>query len=278
MSRQFRWYLGAASMVAALLAVQVLPADEASAGTITQEIVAKMVVMTQPLDTGCHGSIFAVVKDLPDAAEFRVTFARTDAPGQTTVVVFNRHERGSLQFSKFPKWSPGAGQIAGLLTWGGLDGPGGPGDDCAAIRADYGSRFSITDARVVRYTAAPPRAGRAAVEVRTAAAPPANDGPTGKDSCAMNLFVTVPKIKGAVRYRVRVTQAITGVLGTSEIVIEPGKLNTTGPPGTKLKPYRSTSRFGHFHLFLERGLFGCRHAEWKLAQAIKKVTFTVEKG
>jgi hypothetical protein len=275
MSYRFRVCFGAVAAVGGLLALQALQADVASAGTIEQKITAQMVVKTAPVGSGCGGSLFAVVKDLPDAAEYRVTVARTDLPGQDGVVVFNRHDRGQLQFTPFAKWSPGAGKIAGLLTWGSGD---GPGDDCAAVTADYASRFSIKDARVVRYTADPPRAGRAAVEVRTAATPPANDGPSGKDGCAMNLFVTVPKVKGAVRYRVRVTQTIVGVLGTSDIVIEPGKLNAKGPAGTKLQPYRSPSRLGHFYLFLQRDLYGCRHAEWWLSRQIKNVTFRVERA
>ncbi|MCY7301722.1 MAG: hypothetical protein LH654_01525 [Thermoleophilia bacterium] len=234
-----------------------------------------MVILTMAgANGGCHGSIFAVVPDFPDAAEYRVTHLRTDVPGVETVAVFNRHERGSLQFTNFPKWRPGPGQIAGLLTSGGLD---GNGDDCADIRADYAARFSIKDAVVVRYTAGPPPKTRGAVEVRYVPTPPPNDGPSGKDGCAINLFVSVPKVKGAVRYRVRITQKLVGVLGTSDLVIEPGKLNTKGPTGTKAKPYQpSAGRVGTFYVSLQRDAWGCKNAEWWVAQNIKKVTYKVE--
>ena len=91
-------------------------AQPSSAVTSEQSVAAKMVVMTQAGATsGCHGSIFAVVPDLPDAAVYRVTLHRTDG-NQSGIVEFNRHERGSLQFSLFAKWNPGAGQVAGLMV------------------------------------------------------------------------------------------------------------------------------------------------------------------
>ena len=191
----------------------------AAAGTVEGPIEAKMVVMTEAgANGGCHGSIFAVVKDHPDAAEYRVTVVRTDGDPAGTVVKFNRHERGNLQFSKFPKWNPGGGQIAGLLTTGSGD---GPGDDCANIRADYESRFSIKSAPVVRYKPNRPPSKAAAYEIRSVATPHPNDGPDGKDGCELYQFVTVPKVKGAVRYRIKLVESLVGVQRTTNLVLTP---------------------------------------------------------
>ena len=93
-------------------------AQAAPAVTIEQPVTAKMVIMTQPgANGGCHGSIFAVVPDLPDAAVYRVTLHRTDG-NLSGVVEFNRHERGSLQVYELPEVEPGTGEIAGLLISG----------------------------------------------------------------------------------------------------------------------------------------------------------------
>ena len=232
-----------------------------------------MVIMTEPGATGngCHGSIFAVVPDFPDAAEYRVIYTRTDAGAREYPVTFNRHYRGKMQFSKFPTWSPGAGKIAGLLGTGSAD---GPGDDCANIRASYESRFAIKSAVVVRYTPDRPRAGAAAVELRSVAIPPAMHGTTGKDGCAVNIFFTVPKVKGAVEYRFKLTDAITGVTRTNVYVINPGKLKkaAAGTPA-----YKSTTRLGQFYATKHVGGWGCTNAEWKVASAIKSVSFTARK-
>ena len=114
-----------------------------------------------------------------------MTFYRNDSK-VTGTLEFNRHERGTLQFSTFAKWSPGAGQVAGLLTWG------SSGADCAYLRAEYAGRFSITSAKVVRYTPTKPAPKAAAYEVRSVATPPPNDGVSGKDSCDTFQWVTVP--------------------------------------------------------------------------------------
>jgi hypothetical protein len=243
-------------------------AQTALAVTIEQPVTAKMVIMTQAGATGgCHGSIFAVVPDLPDAAVYRVTLHRTDGD-QTGVVEFNRHERGSLQFTSFPKWSPGGRQIAGLLTWGSLD---GAGDDCAAIRADYEARFSITGANVVRYTPTEPAAKAAAYEVKSVATLPPNDGIDGKDGCATYQWVTAPLVKGAVTYRIKVVESIVGVLRTNNLVLTPAQMNGKPPAGVKAAPYKSAGRLGYWYAFQQRDGRGCRYAEWQIATAVKSV-------
>lgn len=240
-------------------------AQPSSAVTVEQSVTAKMVIMTQAGATsGCHGSIFAVVPDFPDAAEYTVTFHRTDGD-QTGSFKFNRHERGSLQFSRFAKWNPGAGKIAGLLTWGGSSG------DCATLRADYESRFSITGAKVVRFTPNKPAAKAAAYEVRSVATLPPNDGFSGKDGCATYQWVTVPVVKGAVKYRIKVVEAIVGVERTVNLVLTPAQLNGKPPTGTKAAPYKSPGRLGYWYAFQQRNAWGCRNAEWQIATAVKSV-------
>ena len=244
-------------------------AQAAPAVTVEQPVTAKMVIMTQAggAEGGCHGSIFAVVPDLPDAAVYRITLHRTDG-NQSGIVEFNRHERGSLQFTKFPKWNPGPGKIAGLLTSGGLD---GTGDDCADIRADYAARFSITAAKVVRYTPNKPAAKAAAYEVRSVATLPPNDGFSGKDGCATYQWVTVPVVKGAVKYRIKVVEAIVGPVRTVNLVLTPAQMNGKPPAGTKAAPYKRPGRLGYWYAFQQRDGWGCRNAEWQIATAIKSV-------
>jgi hypothetical protein len=240
-------------------------AEAAPAVTIEQPVTAKMVIMTTPGATsGCSGSIFAVVPDFPDAAEYTVTFHRTDGD-QTGSVKFNRHERGSLQFSKSATWNPGAGQVAGLLSWGGSSG------DCARLRADYESRFSITGAKVIRYTPNKPAAKAAAYEIKSVATLPPNDGFDGKDGCATYQWVSVPVVKGAVKYRIKVVEAIVGVERTVNLVLTPAQMNGKPPAGSKVGPYKSPGRLGYFYAFQQRNAYGCRNAEWAIATAVKSV-------
>ncbi|MBM3677849.1 MAG: hypothetical protein FJW96_08195, partial [Actinobacteria bacterium] len=243
-SRRLRFCAGAVATAGALL---VVPAQVGAAGmaTVEQPVTAELVIVTEkvPVGSACHASAFAVVRDLADAAEYRVTYTDTSLGGRESVFTFNRHERGRLQYSKVPTWSAGSGKIAALLGWNGL--ATSPGRDlCAEARALVQERLAIKRAVVVRYTPDRPRANAAAVEFRSVPIAPANDGTTGKDGCAVNIFLTVPKVEGAVEYRVRLTDAISGATRTKDHVIDPAKANTKGQAGPK--PYQSSTRVGHY--------------------------------
>lgn len=272
-SRPFRFPV----TVVAILTAAVVAPQLASAGSREEPIAVELVVMTQPLQTGCHGSIFAVVDDLADAAEYRVISTRTDAPGREYTLIFNRHERGSLQFTKLPTWSPGSGRIAGLLITGSLDGPGTAEEDCAKVRADYEARFAVARATVIRYTRNVPAPKAPAYEVASIATAPRNDGPSGKDSCTVAHFVSFPAVPGALRYRITITDTLTGGRRTYTTVVEASKVNPAPPAETKLRPYKKAGRIGHYLFFQKVGGWGCTHAEWEVAEAIKKVTVKAEK-
>jgi hypothetical protein len=261
-----------------LAATAALLPDATLAGTVERPIPAQMVVMTQPSGSGCHGSIFAVVADHPDAAEYRVTVVRTDGSPEGSLVTFNRHERGSMQFSKLATWNPGSGKVAGLLSTGSGDGPGTADEDCVNVKSSYEARFSIKDARVVLHTANRPRPGKPAYELKTVAVPPANDGFTGKDACTVYHFVSVPVVKGAVRYRITIVDTIVGAERTRDYTLAPADFDPKPPAGSKVAPLKAgAGRLGHYLFSQTKGGYGCKHAEWKAATAIKKLTVKAER-
>ena len=262
----------------AVLAAVVAP-QLASAASREETITAEHVVMTQPSGSGCHVSNFLVVPDFPDAAEYRVTWTRTSAPGREYTLVFNRHYRGHLQFSKFPTWSPGAGRVAGLISAGSSDGPGTADEDCASVRADAEASIGVARASVIRYTRDVPAPKAAAYELSSVATGPAKHGPTGLDGCTLGHFVSFPAVPGAVRYRITVTDTLfSSRPRTKTKVVEASKVNPTPPAETKLRPYKKAGRIGHF-LFADKvGGWGCVHAEWDAAESIEKVTVTAEKA
>jgi hypothetical protein len=263
-----------ATVLAAVVAPQL-----ASAASREEPIGAEIVVMTQASGSGCHASIFAVVNDLPDAAEYRVIWTRTDAPGREYTEIFNRHYRGHLQFSKFPTWSPGTGKVAGLLGAHSGDGPGSAEEDCVSVRAADEARYAVARATVVRYTPNAPAPKAAAYELSSVATGPAKHGPTGLDGCTLGHFVSFPAVPGAVRYRITVTDTLfSSRPRTKTKVVEASKVNPTPPAETKLRPYKKAGRIGHF-LFADKvGGWGCVHAEWEAAESIEKVSVKAEKA
>ncbi len=273
-SRPFRFLV---SVVAMLTAAVVAP-QLASAGSREEPIAVELVVMTQPLQTGCHGSTFAVVDDLPDAAEYHVTWTSTTAPGREYTEIFNRHYRGHLQFSKFPTWSPGKGRIAGLLAAHSADGPGTAEEDCTTVRATDQAKYAVARASVIRYTPVVPRPKAPAYELSSVAVAQQMHGPTGMDACTVGHFVSFPAVPGALRYRITITDTLASIRPrTYTKVVEASKVNPTPPAKTKLRPYRKAGRIGHYLFSQKVGGWGCRHAEWQVAEAIKKVTVKAEK-
>ena len=191
-SRRFRFLVS----VVAMLTAAVVASQFASAGSREEPIAVELVVMTQASTTGCHGSTFAVVDDLPDAAEYRVTWTSTTAPGREYTQVFNRHNRGKLQFSKFPTWSPGTGRIAGLLVANSSDGPGTAEADCTNVRAMHQARYAVARASVIRYTPTAPAPKAAAYQLSSVAVAQQMHGPTGMDACTVGHFVSFPAVRG----------------------------------------------------------------------------------
>ena len=263
--------------VVAMLIAAVFASQLASAGSREEPIAVELVVMTQASTTGCHGSTFAVVNDLPDAAEYRVTWTSTAAPGREYTVIFNRHYRGHLQFSKFPTWSPGKGRIAGLLVANSSDGPGTAEEDCTNVRATHQARYAVARASVVRYTPNAPAPKAAAYQLSSVAVAQQMHGPTGMDACTVGHFVSFRAVPGALRYRITITDTLAGSLRTYTKVVEASKVNPTPPAKTKLRPYKKAGRIGHYLFAQKVSGWGCRHAEWKAAEAIKKVTVKAEK-
>lgn len=263
--------------VVAMLIAAVIASQLASAGSREEPIAVELVVMTQASTTGCHGSTFAVVDDLPDAAEYRVTWTSTTAPGREYTVIFNRHYRGHIQFSKFPTWSPGKGRIAGLLVANSGDGPGTAEQDCTNVRAEHQANYAVARASVIRYKPNAPAPKAAAYQLSSVAVAQRMHGPTGMDACTVGHFVSFRAVPGALRYRITITDTLTGGTRTYTKVVEASKVNPTPPAKTKLRPYKKAGRIGHYLFSQKVGGWGCRHAEWKVAEAIKKVTVKAEK-
>ncbi len=262
-----------ATVLSALVAPQL-----ASARSREEPISVKLVAMTQPLQTGCHGSTFAVVADLADAAEYHVTWTSTTAPGREYTLIFNRHERGNLQFTEFPTWSPGKGLVAGLLVGNSSDGPGTAEEDCTTVRAKHEANYAVVRATVIRYTPDVPKLKAPAYQLSSIAVTGRNDGPSGKDTCMVAHFVTFPAIPGALRYRITITDKITGVLRSYTKVVDAADVNPNPPAATKLRPYRKAGRIGHYLLASKVGRWGCTHAEWFVAERVMKVTVKAEKS
>lgn len=265
----------AALVTAAALALLALP-GLASAGATEEPIDVELVTLTKPGASGggCHASTFAVVADAPDVAEYRVTWTSTTAPGREYTQVFNRHERGNLQFSKFPTWRPDNGKVAGLLVANSLD---GPGDDCAVILARHKESYAVARATVLRYTQDVPAATAVAYEVRSRPAPPRNDGPTAEDACTLAHFVTFPQVAGAKRYRITIIDSLTGVRRTSTTVVEAEKANPAPPASSGIRPYKRAGRIGHLMITLTKPNWGCRYQEWQVSERVEKVTVKAEK-
>lgn len=264
------------SLAAAVAAVAV--PQLAVAGAREEQIPAQLVTKTQPSGTGCHASTFAVVADAPDVAQFSVTWTSTAAPGREYTQVFNRHERGNLPSSQFPTWSPGAGKVAGLLVANSLDGPGDAAGDCTTIEAEHKQRYAVARATVTRYVPDRPTGKAAAYEVRSVAATQANEGSTGKDSCVLAHFVSFPPVAGAKRYRITVTDSITGVRRTRTTVVDAAGVNPSPPASSGIRPYRRAGRLGHLLYTQTKPGWGCRYQEWQVAAQVEKVVVTAERA
>lgn len=230
---------------------------------------------TGPSGSGCHGSTWVVVPDLPKAASYLLTWRNTTLPGRVYTMEFNRHERGAIGGGWVPEdLTVGDDEIAARVVVNTTSGT------CDSIELQHQQRYVFDKVVVTEFTANVPSGDQpgytAILEPRT----PASDGPDGKDSCTLHNFISVPVVPGAASYTVKLTQRIygSGQLTDTRIVthtLKPSDFDPTTPDAPGVGDYSVRGRLGHYlGAFKFGGARGCTYAAQQMLASPRVFSYT----
>jgi hypothetical protein len=254
--------------------------------TTSQPVGFEMRLVTHPTGpepgAGCGYAIWVVVDDRPDAAYFTAILRKDGNP--QLPLKFNRHNRGRNVGTEdyWPDPATGPGEIAAQLATGIADGAGNGPQDCAELQISQPPRFSIDSVVVTLFREKAPNANQAGYEVVAVPVGPAKHGTTGKDSCTLHLWLSVPRRPGAIEYTINLYRHGSQGDYLTEFVLKPGEFEPNTPDDDTVGNYKKTGRLGHYIGSANFGSFGCHEAkrEWldnpPRSNTPSKVTFSVK--
>jgi hypothetical protein len=254
--------------------------------TTSQPAGFEMRLVTTPTSSSPNGScgyaIWAIVDDRPDAAYFTAILRKDGNPQPP--LKFNRHYRGRNVGTEdyWPDPATAPGEIAAQLATGIADGAGDGAADCASLQVSVPPRFSIDSVVVTLFRENAPNANQAGYEVVAVPVGPAKHGTTGKDSCKLHFWLSVPRRAGAIEYTINLYRHGSQGDYLTQFVLKPGEFEPNTPDDDTVGNYKKTGRLGHYIGSANFGSYGCHEAkrEWldnpPRGNTPSKVTFSVK--